>query len=137
MYEEGFIRYWDDVFLALKAFISSEGGSVNPDGTFSFPESFTESEKEWALSVRDYDQADIEANLLNASLAFGQNEFISQTEFLDHYLKPLKDLVNSILPMVTDDDALWTQDQHLQWISKKNTYDILLYKARFFISKSV
>lgn len=133
MYEEGFIRFWDDVFLALKAFISSEGGSVNADGTFSFPDSFTEAEKQWAYQVRDYDQADIEANLLNASLPFGRNEFISQREFLEHYLTPLSHLIDSMLPMVTDDDALWTQAQHVQWISEHSIFlkSYLLKSFRF------
>ena len=128
MYEEGLIRYWDDVFLALKAFISSEGGSVNTDGTFSFPDSFTEAEKEWAYHVRDYSQAEIEGNLLNASISFGQSEFINRARFFNDYLSPLSNLVNSILPMVNDDSALWKREQHLQWISKNLDFTILLSK---------
>ena len=51
MYNEGFIRYWDDVYQALKAFIQAEGGSINPDGTFNFPSSFNEAERNWAKFV--------------------------------------------------------------------------------------
>ena len=117
LYEEGFIRYWDDVLLALKAFISSEGGSINNDGTFNFPNSFSEAEKNWAYFVRDYERSDIESNLLNSSVKFGQNQWIDRDYFVNQYLTPLMSLMKSILPMASDDVAVWTQEQHNQWIS--------------------
>ena len=90
MYDEGLIRYWDDVFEALKIFIQVEGGSVNPDGTFNFPASFSEAEKTWAKYVRDYQPSEIEANLVNASSNFGQNQWLDAEYFGSNYLQRLQ-----------------------------------------------
>ena len=117
MFEEGLIRYWDDVYQVLKIFIRSEGGEVYSNGTFYFPDGvFTDAEKAWARFVRDYNQTSIEANLLKASEIFGQDRELSQAIFQQEYVNRLQGLINAILPMAKDDNAAWTEQQALDWI---------------------
>ena len=93
MFEEGLIRYWDDVYQV-----------------------FTDAEKAWARFVRDYNQTSIEANLLKASEIFGQDRELSRAIFQQEYVNRLQGLINAILPMAKDDNATWTEQQALDWI---------------------
>jgi hypothetical protein len=37
MFKNGFIRYWDDVFVLLVDYIKSENGSINENDEITFP----------------------------------------------------------------------------------------------------